>query len=152
MTGCGRLCDARVTGCGWTCIKLITVNMTCQSVPLSLVSTTVVFSWLTTTKTWVSFLNSCCGFCCLCYESCAVALLCVSWPSILVVSRIMQQVLSSSWDGRSCQSKVGPKVWGLLCLFPWGSGAGSPSNTTSPGPRPTSVSSGILIHPAIWPQ
>ena len=33
-----------------------------------------------------------------------------------------------------------------------GGGAGSPSNTTSPGPRPTSVPSGILIHPAIWPQ
>jgi len=31
-------------------------------------------------------------------------------------------------------------------------GAGSPSNTISPGPRPTSVPSGILIHPTIWPQ
>ena len=29
---------------------------------------------------------------------------------------------------------------------------GLPSNTMSPGPRPTSVPSGILIHPAIWPQ
>ena len=27
-----------------------------------------------------------------------------------------------------------------------------PSNTKSPGPRPTSVPSGILIDPAIWPQ
>jgi len=27
-----------------------------------------------------------------------------------------------------------------------------PSNTKSPGPRPTSIPSGILIHPAIWPQ
>ena len=27
-----------------------------------------------------------------------------------------------------------------------------PSNTTSPGPRFTSIPSGILIHPAIWPQ
>jgi len=26
------------------------------------------------------------------------------------------------------------------------------SNTMSPGPRPTSVPSGILIHPTIWPQ
>jgi len=33
----------------------------------------------------------------------------------------------------------------------WG-GAGSPSNTMSPGPRPTFVPSGILIHPAVWPQ
>jgi len=29
---------------------------------------------------------------------------------------------------------------------------GSSSNTTWPGTRPTSVSSGILIHPALWPQ
>ena len=31
-------------------------------------------------------------------------------------------------------------------------GAGSPSNTMWPGPRPTSLSSGILIHPTVWPQ
>ena len=31
-------------------------------------------------------------------------------------------------------------------------GAATPSNTTSPGPRFASIPSGILIHPAIWPQ
>jgi len=31
-------------------------------------------------------------------------------------------------------------------------GAATPSNTTSPGPRSASVPSGILIHPAVWPQ
>ena len=31
-------------------------------------------------------------------------------------------------------------------------GAGSPCNTMSPGPRPTSVPSGIFIHPTLWPQ
>jgi len=31
----------------------------------------------------------------------------------------------------------------------WG-GAGSPSNTNSPGLRPTSIPSGILVHPALW--
>jgi len=31
-------------------------------------------------------------------------------------------------------------------------GAGSPSNTTWPGLRPTYLSSGILFHPAVWPQ
>jgi len=31
-------------------------------------------------------------------------------------------------------------------------GAGWLSNTKSPGPRPTSTPSGILIHPDIWPQ
>jgi len=38
----------------------------------------------------------------------------------------------------------------------WGGaavGAGSPSNTMWPGPRPTSfLPSGILIHPTVWPQ
>jgi len=31
-------------------------------------------------------------------------------------------------------------------------GAGSPSNIKSPGPRPTSIPSGILIHSAVWLQ
>jgi len=31
-------------------------------------------------------------------------------------------------------------------------GAGSPSNTMSPEPRNTSLPSGILIHPTVWPQ
>ena len=30
--------------------------------------------------------------------------------------------------------------------------AGSPSNTMPPGPRLTSVPSGILVHPAVWAQ
>jgi len=38
---------------------------------------------------------------------------------------------------------------GLLCPF---GAAGSPSNTVWPGPRPTSIPSGMLIHPTIWPQ
>ena len=33
-----------------------------------------------------------------------------------------------------------------------GRGTGSPSNTKSPGLRPSSISSGILILAAIWPQ
>ena len=33
-----------------------------------------------------------------------------------------------------------------------GDGTGSPSSTMSLGPRPTSVLSGVLIHPAVWPQ
>ena len=35
---------------------------------------------------------------------------------------------------------------------PHSGGDGSPSNTMWPGPRPTSIPSGILIHPAVWPQ
>ena len=40
--------------------------------------------------------------------------------------------------------------WGYCA--PFCGRAGSPSNKTSPGRRPTSVTSGILIHPTIWPQ
>jgi len=38
------------------------------------------------------------------------------------------------------------------CCSPFGGGAGSPSNILWPGPRSTSVPSGILIHPTVWPQ
>jgi len=41
--------------------------------------------------------------------------------------------------------------WGL-CPFLRGGDAGSLSNTMWPGPRPTFVPSGILIHPVVWPQ
>jgi len=44
-----------------------------------------------------------------------------------------------------------PKIgWGG-CAFFLGV-AGSPSNTKSPGTRPTSIPSGILVHQAVWPQ
>jgi len=48
---------------------------------------------------------------------------------------------------------IGRKFVGGCCapsLFE--GGAGYPSNTTWPEPRPTSVPSGILIHPAVSPQ
>jgi len=45
---------------------------------------------------------------------------------------------------------MGRKVRALLCRFPLGDG--SQSNTMSPGPRTTSVHSGILIHAAAWPH
>jgi len=41
----------------------------------------------------------------------------------------------------------------MPCLFPRGTGvAGSPSSTVSPGPRSTSIPSGSLVNPAVWPQ
>ena len=46
---------------------------------------------------------------------------------------------------------MGQKLGGGCALFSEG-GAGSPSKTKSPGPRPTSIPSGILVYPAIWPQ
>jgi len=45
---------------------------------------------------------------------------------------------------------VGQKVGG--CCAPFHGGAGTPPNTTSPGPRPASLPSGILIHPTVSPQ
>ena len=46
---------------------------------------------------------------------------------------------------------MGPKVGGCCAPFFGGGGAGTPSNTMSPG-WSTSIVSGILIHSAIWPQ
>jgi len=40
--------------------------------------------------------------------------------------------------------------WGAVPVY--GGGAGSPSNTKSPGLRPASIPSGILMHTAVWPQ
>jgi len=45
---------------------------------------------------------------------------------------------------------MGRKVGKAVPL--WGGGAGSPSDTMWPGPRPTSVPSFVLIHPTVWPQ
>ena len=42
------------------------------------------------------------------------------------------------------------KKWGLLCALR--GEAGSPFNTMWPEPRLTSIPSGILIHPTVWPQ
>jgi len=48
-------------------------------------------------------------------------------------------------------NRHGPKIgWGWVCRF-FGV-AGSLSNTKSPRSRPTSTPSGILVHPAVWPQ
>ena len=44
-------------------------------------------------------------------------------------------------------NRKGPKIGGL-CPFRGGE-AGSPSDTKSPGLRPTSIPSGILMHPAV---
>jgi len=49
-----------------------------------------------------------------------------------------------------CHNRHGSKSWSAVPLSV--GGAGSPSNAMSPGLWPTSVPSGILIHPAVWPQ
>ena len=56
------------------------------------------------------------------------------------------QELSSCWDGRPFgHNRHGPKV-GRGCCGGWVP-TGSPSNTMWSGPRPTSLPSGIFIHP-----
>ena len=56
------------------------------------------------------------------------------------------QVASSSIQPFG-HNRHGLKLYGNSAFF-----RGSSSNTKSPGPRPTSVPSGILVHPAVWPQ
>jgi len=49
-------------------------------------------------------------------------------------------------------NKHGPKIWRGAPPTIGAGRAESPSNTKSPGPRPSSIPSDILIHAAIWPQ
>jgi len=59
--------------------------------------------------------------------------------------RFELQVLSSSWDGHN---RHGPKTGDCAPL-----GEGNPeANTIWPGMRPSSLPSGILTYPAVWPQ
>jgi len=60
------------------------------------------------------------------------------------------QVASSSIQPFG-HNRHGPKIgWGWVCTFL--EVAGFPSNTKSPGPRPAYITSGILVHQAVWPQ
>ena len=55
--------------------------------------------------------------------------------------------------GDRVHNRHGPKRggWLLACYAPFAE-AGTPSNSMWPGPRPTSMPSAILIHPAVLPQ
>jgi len=53
-------------------------------------------------------------------------------------------------SSRLATTDIGRKLWSCAPFL--GREAGFPSNTKSPGPKPTSVPSGILIQPAVWPQ
>jgi len=61
--------------------------------------------------------------------------------------------LPSKWhlgpSSRLTNTDMGRKL-GVLC--PFGEGELGPYNTLWPGPRPASLRSSILIHPAVWPQ
>jgi len=76
-------------------------------------------------------------------------------------NELMINILSSYIHTRAQQLLKWATVWpqhtwaeklGGSCCAPFHGGAGFPSNTMSPEPRPTSIPSGILIHPTIWPQ
>ena len=80
------------------------------------------------------------------------------WLAIVHVSVTASRSNRSSWttkchlDPSSRLAKVrGPEKWGATAP-PFFGGDGSPSNTISPGPRPTCIASAILIQPAVWPR
>ena len=54
-------------------------------------------------------------------------------------------------SNRLATINMGQKLGVGGCAFFCG-GTGSPSNTKLLGQRPTSIQSGTLVHPAIWPQ
>jgi len=70
----------------------------------------------------------------------------VAWP---------EAYLRTKWhlDPSRClaTTDMGQKERGAV-VFIFGEGAGSPSNTMSPGQRPSSVPGGIWIHSAVWSQ
>jgi len=68
-----------------------------------------------------------------------------------VLDRCLPPYQVASWSIQPFgHNRHGPKIAVCAGLFFWGGGVGFPSNTMWPGPRPTSISSGILIHPTVW--
>jgi len=65
-------------------------------------------------------------------------------------SLLLYQVACSSIQPFG-HNRHGPKIGWDGCAF-FLEVTGCPSNTKSPEPRPTPIPSGILVHPAIWPQ
>ena len=77
-----------------------------------------------------------------------------SWVHIQHNVAQAEAYLHTKWhhdtSSRLATINMGRKLGGSAPC--WGAGTGSPSNTKSPGLRPTSIPSGILIHRAVWPQ
>ena len=69
---------------------------------------------------------------------------------IEIVFTRAQQLLR--YRGPFGHNRNGPKSGGCCAPFAGKGGSWVLSNTMYPGPRPTSVPSGILIHPTSWPQ
>jgi len=76
-----------------------------------------------------------------------------SWVPIYHNAAWAEAYLHTKWNfepsSRLVTTDVGQKLGAAvpLCGESW-----VPSNTMSPGPRSTSIPSGILIHAAVWPQ
>jgi len=65
--------------------------------------------------------------------------------------RLYKTSAVAEMDDRGLHNRLGRKVGGGGCCARF-AGAGTPSNTMWPGPKSTSVPSGVFIHPAVWPQ
>jgi len=65
---------------------------------------------------------------------------------------ILSGILNLDAPSHLSTIQMGRKLAGGAPHIRWGGKTGSPSNTKSPGLRPTSIPSGILMHPAVWPQ
>jgi len=77
------------------------------------------------------------------------------WVSYLTQCSLGQGLPSyqvASWSLQPFgHNRRGPKCKSGGCAL-FREKLGPPPNTMSPGPRPTSVPSGILLHPAVWPH
>jgi len=87
------------------------------------------------------------------WSGCALFQGVAGFTSNTMSRRLREAYLRTKWHLDPCSRlatiDVGQKLGGLR---PFLSRAGFPSNTKSPGLRPTSIPSGILMHPAVWPQ
>jgi len=74
------------------------------------------------------------------------------YKSLVICEHFPNQNKSSAvveMGDRLATVDMGQKVGAAVPLL---EEAGSPSNTMSPEPRPTTTPSGILIHQTVWPQ
>jgi len=78
-------------------------------------------------------------------KNCCYFTFCLSY---VVPDYVPDHHVSHDMGNRLAAIDMGRKL-GSVPLF---GGAGSARNTMWPGPRPTSMPSAILIHPAVWPQ
>ena len=75
---------------------------------------------------------------------------CILIPSSRLATIYMDRGLADYTDaGKACAHQF--RMWAAAVPLSVGE-AGSPSNTVWPGPRPTCMSSFILIRPTVWPQ